>query len=257
MVQRKFIAKMSIQLRNVSQSYDSKVVLDEVNLNLATGKTHVLLGSSGSGKTSILKLITGLIAPDRGEILLSGKNISWFSQHQVAKQIGYVIQDGGLFPHLTAEQNITLASRIFHWSRQEKDKRLAELSDLVSLELSVLKRYPKELSGGQKQRVSLMRACFLNPSVMLLDEPLGALDPLIRSELQKELKIIFNRLAKTVLLVTHDLGEAAYFGHTISLLKSGHIIQHGSFSELVNHPKDPYVTEFISAQKRIYNSEEA
>ncbi len=170
-------------------------------------------------------------------------------QLELAQQVGYVIQDGGLFPHLTAGENVTLAARVAKWESARVMSRLSELSSLIGLEPSLLMRYPKQLSGGQRQRVGVMRALMLDPAYLLLDEPLEALDPIARSNLQGELKRIFGILGKTVVLVTHNINEAAFFGHTVTLIHRGKIEQHGDFSDLARNPATPFITEFLNAQK--------
>ena len=163
--------------------------------------------------------------------------------------MGYVIQDGGLFPHLTAEKNVSLLADYIGWTKDKIDERIKELSVLTKFPVNGLERYPAELSGGQKQRVSLMRALMLDPKILLLDEPLGALDPLIRYELQDDLKKIFQKLKKTVILVTHDLTEAGFFGDKIVLMMDGKIIQTGTIEELIKKPANDFVTKFITAQR--------
>ena len=163
--------------------------------------------------------------------------------------MGYVIQEGGLFPHLTAQQNVTLVARYLNWSSDKIDHRLSQLASLVQLNPDSLSRYPAELSGGQRQRVSLMRALMLDPDVLLLDEPLGSLDPMIRFDLQNDLRKIFQQLHTTVVLVTHDLSEAAFFADHIVLLKDGKIVQRGSLRDLIDAPADPFVESFIRAQR--------
>ena len=237
-----------IQLSNVSKTYLQKEVLSSVSLSLAFGKTHVLWGSSGSGKTTILRLLSGLTRPTSGKIFLDGTDLVGLTQFQLAQKIGYVIQEGGLFPHLTARENLGLATMSRAWSKSDTLNRIAELAELVQIDQDVLNRYPKKLSGGERQRVALMRALMLDPKIILLDEPLGALDPLVRAELQKELKRIFNALQKTVVLVTHDIGEGAFFGHTISLFHQAKLIQHGEFKDFVEKPNSEFVSRFLLAQ---------
>ena len=166
-----------------------------------------------------------------------------------ARRVGYVIQEGGLFPHLTARANVLLMSRHLGRPAPEMEARLEELSALSQFPRAALDRYPTELSGGQRQRVSLMRALMLAPQVLLLDEPLGALDPLVRSALQRDLKEIFSRLKQTAILVTHDMGEAAYLADEIVLMNEGRIVQCGSAADLRDHPANEFVTEFINAQR--------
>jgi osmoprotectant transport system ATP-binding protein len=163
--------------------------------------------------------------------------------------MGYMIQDGGLFPHLTVRDNVTLMARRLDWPRERREQRLAALADLVQLPTAMLERYPIELSGGQRQRVALVRALMLDPDLLLLDEPLGALDPMIRFELQRELKAIFARLGKTVLMVTHDLAEAVFFGHRIVLLRAGRIVQQAEPRALLDSPAEPFVAQFVAAQR--------
>lgn len=237
-----------ISIRVVSKSYAGRVVLQPTTLELAQEKTHVFWGSSGSGKSTLLRLICGLCDPTSGHVFIDDKPVSVSRHQELATRIGYVIQEGGLFPHLSARQNLALATRRQSWTRARLESRIAELAQLVRLEVSQLDLYPTQLSGGQRQRVALMRALMLDPSLLLLDEPLGALDPLVRSDLQKELKAIFKELKKTVILVTHDISEGAIFGDTISLFDQGRLVQHGAFGDFFQHPSEDFVTRFVRAQ---------
>jgi osmoprotectant transport system ATP-binding protein len=162
--------------------------------------------------------------------------------------VGYVVQEGGLFPHLTAHGNVGLAAEVAGWPRRRIARRIGALAALTGLDASVLARYPDELSGGQRQRVGLMRALVLDPPVLLLDEPLGALDPIVRADLQSELRRLFAALAKTVLVVTHDVREAVVLGSAITLLHRGRVVQQGTFVDLARRPAEPFVTEFLRAQ---------
>ncbi len=236
-------------LEKVTKSFDSLTAVSAIDLRVEEGQTTVLLGPSGCGKSTILRLIIGLIVPDSGAIEFNGTAITEKSAPLLRREMGYVIQEGGLFPHLTAGQNIALMASHLGWPRSKIDGRLNELVDLTQFPGDGLSRYPAQLSGGQRQRVSLMRALLLDPQLLLLDEPLGALDPLIRSDLQEELKAIFTKLRKTVLFVTHDLAEAGYLGDTIALLREGGIVQQGTLRELVNSPADAFVSRFIYAQR--------
>ncbi|MGH7889338.1 MAG: ATP-binding cassette domain-containing protein, partial [Thermodesulfobacteriota bacterium] len=170
------------------------------------------------------------------------------------QRMGYVIQEGGLFPHLTAQENVSLVASHIGWNRDRIQERVAELCDLTKFPVDALDRFPAQISGGQKQRVSLMRALMLDPDILLLDEPLGALDPLIRFELQTDLKEVFQILGKTVVMVTHDIGEAGFFEDTIILLRDGRIMQQGTLLDLVKKPADPFVTLFIKAQRSPFES---
>ncbi len=236
-------------LSSVSKRYNDTVALAPTDLQVPAGETTVLIGPSGCGKSTLLRLIVGLIQPNTGNISLGGTELEPTNLLELRQRMGYVIQEGGLFPHLTLRDNITVMARHL---RREADwiaRRLADLAQLVRLPLELMSRFPAEISGGQRQRVSLMRALMLDPELLLLDEPLGALDPMIRYELQQELKSIFAELGKTVVMVTHDIAEAAFFGHTLVLMREGRIVQTGPFKTLARTPAEPFVTQFINAQR--------
>jgi osmoprotectant transport system ATP-binding protein len=237
-----------IELDGVSKRFGAVLAVDDVSLVVPRGTTHVLLGSSGCGKSTILRLILGLVAPDTGRVAVDGVEVTRQTRAGIVAQIGYVVQTGGLFPHLTAARNVTLPAEVRGVPAERRRIRLVELAEMVGFDAQTLARYPAELSGGQRQRVSLMRALMLDPPVLLLDEPLGALDPIVRADLQGQLREIFSTLAKTVVMVTHDVAEAALFGTAISLMTRGRIVQHGTFEELARRPADPFVTEFLRAQ---------
>lgn len=239
----------ALEIKSVSLSFGSKNVLDSVSLKVTDGLSHVLLGSSGSGKSTLIKIILGLVKADRGSVSIAGETLDFTTRSTWLHRLGYVPQDGGLFPHLTAEKNVTLVAETLKWPKDKIHARVLELAEIVSLNADQLARFPWELSGGQKQRLAIMRAVFLDPQIILLDEPLGALDPIVRSDVQSRLREIFRRLQKTVLLVTHDLSEAAYLGDEVTLLKDGRVLQTGKLSDLVNTPADPYVSQFINAQR--------
>jgi osmoprotectant transport system ATP-binding protein len=239
-------------LRGVRKRFGRVEALRGLDLALPTGRTTVLIGSSGSGKSTILRLLLALVRPDAGEVLFDGQPLTPARLPGLRRKTGYVVQDGGLFPHLTARGNVTLIARHLGWPAARIAGRVDELRELVRLPADALDRYPSELSGGQQQRVALMRALMLDPDALLLDEPLAALDPIIRAELQDDLAAAFARLRKTVVLVTHDLAEAARFadGGTVVLLRDGAIVQEGPLGELLHRPADPFVTRFVSAQRR-------
>jgi len=240
-----------VQLVAVSKRYTGAAALHSTDLGVERGKTTVLIGPSGCGKSTLLRLIIGLTAPDSGTISFDGSQITQANSERLRRQIGYVIQEGGLFPHLTARANILLVARHLGKSLEEMRTRLLELCELTRFSDNLLSRYPIELSGGQRQRVSLMRALMLSPELLLLDEPLGALDPLVRASLQKDLKEIFARLRQTALLVTHDLAEAAYFGDEIVLMNEGRVVQQGSIADLRKKPATDFVREFVNAQRTL------
>ncbi|MDB6108779.1 MAG: ATP-binding cassette protein [Pedosphaera sp.] len=240
-----------IQLQGVSKHFGPVVALNPTDLNFEERQTTVLIGPSGCGKSTILRLIIGLLEPSTGRIRFDGTFIAPETILQLRRRMGYVIQEGGLFPHLTARQNILLLPTHLGRPREEMQSRLVELSELARLPQDSLSRYPMELSGGQRQRVSLIRALMLKPDVLLLDEPLAALDPMVRASLQTELKAVFQHLKQTVVLVTHGMAEAAYLGDKIVLLRQGSIVQAGTFADLRDRPVDSFVSEFINAQRRL------
>jgi osmoprotectant transport system ATP-binding protein len=237
-----------IALRDVTKTFGQRAAVADVSLTVERGTTRVLLGTSGSGKSTVLRLILGLLAPDRGAILVDDVPLTAATRSDVLRRIGYVVQEGALYPHLTAARNATLPARAEGWTAARVSARLASLAELVGLEPPLLERYPAELSGGQRQRVGLLRALMLDPPVLLLDEPLGALDPISRSELQTELVRVFRELGKTVVLVTHDIREAFVLGATITLFDSGRVVQEGTFADLAERPAEPFVAEFLRAQ---------
>jgi osmoprotectant transport system ATP-binding protein len=238
-----------IRLENVVKTLRPPFVLGPVSHEFARGTTTVLIGPSGGGKSTLLRLVAGLIPADSGSVSVGGIALQAANAEALRLKMGYVIQDGGLFPHLSVQANVALAARYLRKPDAEINRRIAELCELVALPPGLLARYPWELSGGQRQRVALMRALMLDPEVLLLDEPLGALDPVTRSGLQQELKTIFARLGKTVVMVTHDMGEAAYFAGGLMLLREGRVLQQGTLDDMLQRPSDPYVAEFISAQR--------
>jgi osmoprotectant transport system ATP-binding protein len=238
-----------ISLQDVIKRHSVRSLVGPVSCRMQTGATTVLIGPSGCGKSTLLKIILGLARPDAGRVLLDETPLTPENIQAARRKIGYVVQEGGLFPHLTAEQNVTLMSRHLKQDAQERTRRVAMLADLVQLPLAQLQSFPGQLSGGQRQRVGLMRALMLDPPVLLLDEPLAALDPMTRYELQGQLKQIFSQLAKTVVLVTHDMNEAAYLGDRIVLLRAGGIVQEGTVEDLLQRPSEPFVSEFVRAQR--------
>ncbi len=238
-----------LALEAVEKSFAGIPVLRRLTLALARGETAILIGPSGCGKSTVLRLLLGLLRPDGGRVLFDGEPLRADSLRKIRHRCGYVIQEGGLFPHLTARENITLPIHRLGWDPSRIAARIGELIALTRFPGDGLDRYPVELSGGQRQRVALMRALAVDPDVLLLDEPLGALDPMVRYELQGDLRRIFETLGKTTLLVTHDLAEAAWFGRRIILMREGRIVQQGSLRDLHDHPADPFVTQFLRAQR--------
>ena len=238
-----------LELANISKRYGKTQALAHCGLQVPAGETVVLIGPSGCGKSTLLRLIAGLIQADSGTIVFAGETLTQDNILRARQRMGYVIQEGGLFPHLSVRDNVIIMARYLRRDPAWITNRITELAQLVRLPLDLMTRFPAELSGGQRQRVSLMRALMLDPELLLLDEPLGALDPMIRYELQQELKAIFRQLGKSVVMVTHDIAEAAYFGHTLVLMRDGRIVQTGPFKELARSPAEPFVEQFITAQR--------
>jgi len=243
-----------IQLEDVEKRYEETLALHLPRFSVPEKTTLAVVGPSGCGKSTLLRLVIGLIHPDRGRVLVAGLPMGDQTRPALLLRIGYVIQEGGLFPHLTARANVTLVAEDQGWDRERRSARVKELLALTQMPESLLDRYPSELSGGQRQRVALMRALMLDPEVVLLDEPLAALDPMIRSDLRRDLRRVFDQLGKTVLFVTHDVSEAAEVGDEIALLKAGRLIQRGTFQDLVERPADPFVAAFLGAQRGIGGS---
>ncbi|MFT4649055.1 MAG: osmoprotectant transport system ATP-binding protein [Planctomycetota bacterium] len=235
-------------LEHVSIRFAQTQALDDISLTIAPGDTTVLIGSSGSGKSTLLRMLVGLVHPDQGDVLFDGQKLNPIDFKSLRQRIGYVIQEGGLFPHLDATQNISLLAKHLGRDPQVDRARIDELARLVQLPVEALAKFPSQLSGGQRQRVALMRALMLDPDVLLLDEPLGALDPIIRADLRAELIEIFDRLQKTVVFVTHDIREAAALGGQTVLLHDGRIEQAGAMAELARAPASPFVERFLAAQ---------
>ena len=230
------------------------MVVHPVSLHIAASQTVALIGPSGSGKTTLLRMILGLLQPDAGEVLFAGKRVMVKNVLDVRRQIGYMVQNGGLFPPLTVFENVSLVARnCCGWSDARVARRFDQLLELVRLSKDIPRRYPAELSGGQQQRVGIMRGLMLDPPLIVLDEPLGSLDPMVRNELQTDLRQIFQELKKAVFMVTHDIFEANYIADTIALMNAGKILQLGPMIELLQNPVEPFVSAFLEAQRRELN----
>jgi len=240
-----------VLLDNVSRSYQGVPAVFPLTLAIPAGATTVLVGPSGSGKSTLLRMMVGLVRPDSGRVLFEGRLLAPESAPAERRRMGLVLQGGGLFPHLSVEDNAALVARYLGWDEPRVSARLQGLLEVVRLPSAVLPRLPAELSGGQRQRVSLLRALMLEPALLLLDEPLSALDPITRSELQEDLRATFRALRTTVVLVTHDLGEAAYLGDTLVLLRGGRVVQSGTAEDFVRRPADEFVERFVRAQRAL------
>ena len=242
-----------IELRGLTVKYQGVAALGPAELVIMPRKTTLLIGPSGSGKSTLLRTLAGL-TDYTGTLTLDGEAVTdWRALRQ---KLGYVIQDGGLFPHLTARANVALAGEAFGWDRDRIKARIGELAELVGLDKAQLARFPAELSGGQRQRVGVMRALLRDPQVLLFDEPLSALDPVTRLRLAGELRDLFARLGKTVVMVTHSLREAKFFANSstsgkVVLLRDGKIVQSGALAELIANPADAFVTDFITAEEAL------
>ena len=244
-------AGIAFTIDDASKRFGDLLALNRISLNFAAGSTTALIGSSGSGKSTVLRLLLGLDWPDRGQVRVDGQVLRTADVLALRRRVGYVIQEGGLFPHLTVMGNLALLPQYLGWDASRIRQRTQELAALTHLPDAVLERYPAELSGGQRQRVALMRGLMADPDALLLDEPLGALDPIVRHELQDELKHIFGQLGKTVIVVTHDLAEAAWFAERLVLLRKGAVVQDGSLADLRDRPANEFVTRFVQSQRRL------
>ncbi|MCA8957791.1 MAG: ATP-binding cassette domain-containing protein [Planctomycetes bacterium] len=225
------------------------VALRALDLVVRTGETHCLLGTSGCGKTTTLRLVNRLEQPSAGRVLVGGEDVATLDAYRLRRRIGYVIQTGGLFPHLTVAKNVGLLCELEGWSKTDTEQRIRELLALVNLpadEFAV--RYPGELSGGQRQRVGVARALALDPAFVLMDEPFGALDPITRAQVHDELQQLLAHVHKTVLLVTHDLDEAFRLGDRISIMDQGELLQTGTPTEIAGSPANAFVAEFLAGR---------
>ncbi|MDU5105814.1 ABC transporter ATP-binding protein [Clostridium sp.] len=239
-----------IEFINVKKSYKNSVILEDFNLKIEKGNLVVLIGSSGCGKTTLLKMINRLIETTSGEILIDGKNIKDIDPIKLRRSIGYVIQQTGLFPHMTVKENIEIIPKLMGKSEEEIDKKTVELLNMVGLEPEKYSdRYPAELSGGQQQRIGVARAFAADAEIILMDEPFSALDPITRAELQEELFNIQKEYKKTIVFVTHDMDEALNLADKICILKDGKILQYDTPENILKNPSGEYVEEFVGKNK--------
>jgi osmoprotectant transport system ATP-binding protein len=231
--------------------YASGVRVGPLSFEVSPHQTTALVGPSGCGKSTVLRLAAGLLVPSAGRVSIAGEPLTDANVVRLRRRLGYVLQEGGLFPHLSAAANITLMARYLGWDFERLDARLHELVDLVQLPRELLTRHPAELSGGERQRVSLARALMLDPDLLLLDEPLGALDPIVRHDLQRELRALIRALGKAVLFVTHDVAEAGYVADDLIVMRDGAFVQRGSLRKLLDSPADDSVPRFLQSQRQI------
>lgn len=243
-----------IVLEHVSKTFTSHgrsvPAVDDVSLEVGEGELHVLIGPSGSGKTTTMRMVNRLETLTSGRILIGGRDIQTMNVVELRRGIGYVIQQGGLFPHFTVADNVAIVPRLLGWTRQKRRQRAEELLALVGLPPDQFaNRYPRELSGGQQQRVGVARALAVDPPIVLMDEPFGAVDPITRKQLQRELRRIQAEVRKTIVFVTHDIGEAFLLADRIVLMLDGRIVQNGAPADLLRCPADEFVTAFIGEDR--------
>jgi len=241
----------SVNLRSITKKFNENYALKNLNLDVIGGELLVLIGGSGSGKTTTLKIINRLITPDKGTVEINGINTKKFDEVTLRRNIGYVIQQIGLFPHLTVKENIGLVPKLDGWDDSELLNRVEYLLNLVDLSPDIfLNRYPKELSGGQQQRVGLARSLAMDPRLILMDEPFGALDPILRKQLQQEFDKIKRDIGRTIIFVTHDIDEAFKLGDRIAIMHEGKLVQVGTPEELLINPANDHVADLVDADRK-------
>ncbi|WP_203363561.1 betaine/proline/choline family ABC transporter ATP-binding protein [Bacillus sp. REN10] len=239
-----------LKFDRVSKMYKGgKKAVQNLSLEFEKGEFIVFIGPSGCGKTTTMKMINRLIEPTEGSIYINGRNVLEQDPVQLRREIGYVIQQIGLFPHMTIQENITLVPKLLKWPIEKRSKRALELLKLVNMTPDYLEKYPHELSGGQQQRIGVLRALAADPSLILMDEPFGALDPITRDALQEEFKKLQRSLGKTIVFVTHDMDEAIKLADRIVILKDGQLVQVGTPDEILQHPANEFVEEFIGKER--------
>ena len=238
-----------ITFKNVSKNYGKDQVLDNISFSVDKGEFVTIIGRSGCGKTTLLKLMNGLITPTSGSVYIHGKDISSYDQNELRRSIGYSIQSVGLFPHMTIEENIAYVPSISHlegWKKGEREEKVIALLEGVSLEKDLMKRYPRSLSGGQKQRVGIARSLAASPDILLMDEPFGAVDEITREALQDQILEIHKKRGVTIMFVTHDISEALKLGTKTMVLSAGHIEQFSAPSLVLSSPATPFVYELVT-----------
>ena len=245
-----------IHFEKISKNFKSNKILNNITFSIDTGQLVAIIGESGCGKTTLLKMINRLIKPSSGNILINNKNITDFDEVKLRRKIGYVIQQTGLFPHMSVKENIELIQRLENTNTNDIEENTKKLLKMVGLdENTYIHRYPRELSGGQQQRVGIARAFATNPEIILMDEPFSALDPITRSDLQEELLYLQSKLKKTIVFVTHDMDEAIKIADKICIMKDGEILQYDTPENILKNPIDDFVSNFIG-KNRIWSSPE-
>jgi len=238
-----------IKATNLVKQYGPTKAVDQVSFEVATGQNLILLGPSGCGKTTTLRMINRLVLPDSGELFINGIDVMKQPAAQLRRGIGYVLQHHGLFPHYTVAENVAIVPKLLKWEAQKTKARAAELFTKLNLDQSLINKYPSALSGGQQQRVGLVRALMVNPPVLLMDEPFGALDNLTRISIRKEFRELDELRNKTTVMVTHDIQEAFEMGDTICLMNKGEVMQVGTPDDLLHHPANEFVADFLNDQR--------
>ena len=235
-----------IEMRHIKKTYDNKVIINDLNLNINKGEFITVIGSSGCGKTTVLKMINGLNTPDKGEIFINGKNIKNENIIELRRKIGYSIQGTSLFPHMTIEKNISYVPNLINKKNKDEIKKsVSKLIKIVGLEESILGRYPEQLSGGQQQRVGIARALAAQPDILLMDEPFGAVDEITRKQLQDEIIRIHKDLGVTIIFITHDIKEALKLGTRVLVMDKGEIVQFNKPEVIKKHPVNDFVRELV------------
>ena len=245
-----------ISFKNVTKKYDRFVAVDNLTLDINTGEIVVLIGPSGCGKTTTLRMVNRLIEPTEGTIYIDGTDIGKLDAVELRRNIGYVIQQIALFPHMTIAQNIGLVPYLKNWPEKKRKERVEELLEFVGMPPSQFyNRYPNELSGGQQQRIGVARALAADPDIILMDEPFGAVDPITRTSLQEELLQMHDKLAKTIVFVTHDMDEALKLADKIAIMKDGKVLQYDRPDQLLTNPAHGFVEEFIGKDRLLKQPE--
>lgn len=243
--------KTAIEFKNIKKAYGDKVIMEGFNLSIGKGEFVTIIGSSGCGKTTALKMVNGLIRPTSGDIFVDGENIRNKNQTRLRRNIGYAIQGSVLFPHMTVEQNISYVPNLLNKRDKERTKNaVSKWMEIVGLSEDLKHRYPSELSGGQQQRVGIARALAASPDILLMDEPFGAVDEITRGQLQTELKRIHKQTSITILFVTHDISEALKLGTKVLVMNDGRIEQFAKPNDLLHHPATAFVKELVKKERR-------
>lgn len=249
--ERLFDQVENIRLEKITKKYENRFVVNDINLKINGGELLIIIGPSGSGKTTMIRMINKMILPDSGEILINGHDVSALDTVNLRRNIGYVIQNIGLFPHMTLKENVSLVAKLTGWDKKKIEERVAYLLNFVSLPPEIfINRYPRQLSGGQQQRVGLARALMMDPPLLLMDEPFGALDLIIRKQLQAEFLRIKKEIGRTIIFITHDIEEAFTLGDRIAIMDNGKIIQIGTPEELIFNPKNELIIQIVNSNRK-------